>query len=184
VEKRRKIKKLCSEIGFKQRERIMSEIEFEKLREASWRRKLTTQEEAALNRYLATHAEARTQWEEESGLNELFGKLPTAPISTNFTARVLQEVQRDAERNSQRKHGIFHWIRFNWLPRIAFASLLLCGGIVSVHQIRVAQRTQIARDIATVSSAATVPQQWLEDFEAIDHLSQPPIDNELLAALE
>jgi anti-sigma factor RsiW len=183
VEKRRKIKKLCSEIGFKQRERNMSEIEFEKLREASWRRKLTAQEEAALNRYLATHAEARTQWEEESGLNELFGKLPTAPVSTNFTARVLQTVEREAV-SARRERGIFRWIRFNWLPRIAFASLLLCGGIVSVHQIRVAQRTQIARDIATVSSAATVPQQWLEDFEAIDHLSQPPIDNELLAALE
>ena len=161
----------------------MNEIEFEKLKEASWRRKLTAQEEAALNNHFARHAEARTQWEEESGLSELLDKLPDAPVSTNFTARVLQEVQREAGPRFGREHGILRWPRFNWLPKIAVASLIVCGGFVSLQQYK---RTKIAHDLVAVSSAATatLPQQWLEDFDAISRLSQPPVDNELLAALQ
>ena len=161
----------------------MNEIEFQKLKEASWRRKLTAQEKTALNHHFGAHSEARTQWEEEAGLSELLGKLPDAPVSTNFTTRVLQEVQRDAGQNRTHRHGFFHWLRFNWLPRIAIASLVVSGGFFSIQQY---QRTQIAHDVATVSSAAAaaLPQQWLEDFDAINRLSQPPVDNELLAALQ
>jgi len=161
----------------------MNEIEFEKLKETSWRRKLTAQEKAALNSYLAAHSQARTEWEEEAGLSEWLGRLPDAPVSTNFTARVLQEVEREAARNSRREHGIFHWLRFNWLPRMAVASLVVCGGLISLQQYK---RTQIAQDVAAVSSAATatLPQQWLEDFDAISRLSLPSVDNELLAALQ
>lgn len=159
----------------------MNEAEFEKLKEASWRRKLTAQEEAALNSFLAAHFDERIQWEQESALNQTLAKLPDAPVSTNFTARVLQEIERDSTSVLPRQHGIFHWLKFNWIPRFAAVTLLVGGGFVSLQQYH---RTQIARDVATVSSAATVPPQWLQDFDAINRLSQPPIDNELLAALQ
>jgi len=40
----------------------------------------------------------------------------------------------------------------------------------------------LARDVATISQAV-VPQEWLQDFEAINRLSHPSVDEELLAAL-
>ena len=161
----------------------MNEMDFQKLKETSWRRRLTTREKAALNSYFAVHPEARTQWEDESELSDLLGKLPDAPVSTNFTARVLQESQRGERWNSPIGHGAFHWLRFNWMPRIALASLVVFIGLLSLQQYK---RTQIALDVAAVSSAATaaLPQQWLEDFDAIRSLSPQPVDNELLAALQ
>ena len=159
----------------------MNDAEFEKLKEASWRRKLTAQEKIALNEHLATHFDERIQWNEESSLNQLLGKLPDAPVSTNFTARVLQAVERDSSSASRRERGLFHWLKFNWLPRIAVVTLLVCGGFVTVQQHK---RTQIAQDVAAVSNAAILPPQWLQDFDAINGLSQPPVDNELLAALQ
>lgn len=156
----------------------MNEAEFQKLKEASWRRKLTAEEQAALD----NHLEERFSWEEEAALNQLIGKLPDAPVSTNFTARVLQAVERESATVPRaRERGLVHWFRMNWLPRIAIPAFLIFGGIISVQQYK---RTQIANDVAVVSSAATVPPQWLEDFDAISRLSQPPVDHELLAALE
>ena len=160
----------------------MNEIEFEKLREASWRRKLTAREEAALRTYLAMHAAARPRWEEEASLNEFLGKLPDAPVSNNFTSRVLQAVERENSPGASR-HGVFDWIRFSW-PRIAVASALIGAAVFSVNQYRAVKRTEIARDIVTMSQAATVPQEWLQDFDAINRLSRPPVDDALLAALQ
>lgn len=160
----------------------MSQSEFDKLKEAGWRRKLTAEEEAALNEFLESHFEERLQWQDESGLNELLAALPDAPVSSNFTAQVLNAVEREARAANRRSgRGVLHWLRFNWLPRIAAVILLVCGGAISLQQHR---RAEIARDVAAVSSVAAVPPQWLQDFDAINRLSQPPIDNELLAALQ
>ncbi len=160
----------------------MNEIEFTNLIEQSWRRKLTEREEILLSDHLSSNPEARTQWEEESGLSQLLGKLPKTPVSTNFTAGVLQVVERETA--LAQRERFFHRPKFNWLPRIAIASAFVGGVIFSVHQYRSVQRKEIARDIAAVSQAATLPPEWLQDFEAINHLSQPPVDDELLAALK
>lgn len=160
----------------------MNEIEFEKLRQAGWRRKLTAQEKAVLRAYLSLHAAVRADWEEESGLNEFLAKLPDAPVSSNFTSRVLQAVERETSASAPHR-GVFHWIKFSW-PRVAVASALLGVAFFSVSQYRAVKRTQIARDIVTMSQAATVPQEWLQDFDAINRLSRPPVDDALLAALQ
>jgi hypothetical protein len=94
-------------------------------------------------------------------------------------------VEREADLAERPSVGIFDWLRFNWVPRVAIASVLVGAGIISVQQIREAsKREQIARDVAAVSSAATLPPQWLQDFDAINVLSQPSVDEELLAALQ
>ena len=160
----------------------MNEIEFKNLIEQSWRRKLTPREGILLSDYLSSNAEARTQWEEEAGLSQLLGKLAETPVSTNFTARVLQAVERDA--TPAQREGFFQRPKFNWLPRIAMASAFVFAAIFSVQQYRSGQRTEMARDVAAVSQAANMPPQWLQDFDAINHLSQPPVDDELLAALK
>jgi hypothetical protein len=162
----------------------MNEIEFEKLIHESWRRKLTPEEEGALRAYFATRAELQAEWERDSALNQLLVSLRNAPVATNFTSRVLLVVAQH-DRESQRNRGsFFHWPRLSLLPRIAIGSAFVCAAVFSVQQYRSVQRTQFAHDIAAVSQAATVPQEWLEDFEAIRHLSQPRVDNELLAALQ
>lgn len=167
----------------------MNEIEFQKLMEESWRRKLAPPEEAALKTYLATHFDARALWEEESGLNQSLAKLPDIPVSTNFTSRVLQAVERDLAHAARSEGGIVPWLKLNWLPRVAIVSLFAYAGFISVQQYSTAKRTEmarteIARDVAAVSSAAAFPQEWLRDFDAINRLSQPPVDDELLAALQ
>lgn len=162
----------------------MSENEFQNLIEASWRRALTAQEEAALKEYLAVHSEARMILDEELALSCVVRALPDVPVSTNFTSRVLQAVERDTMPSARATQGVISWLKRNWIPRIAIASLFVCAGFVSVQEYRTSKRTEIARDIAAVSGAATFPQEWLQDFDAINRLSQPPVDNELLAALE
>ena len=162
----------------------MNEMEFKELREASWRRRLTAGEEDALHAYLAGRVEKRMQWEDELSLTELLGKLPEASVSTNFTTRVLQAVERDVASERRRDRGIFDRLKLNWLPRIAVASVFICAAVFSVIQYRANQRAEIAHDIAAVSQAATVPQEWLQDFEAINRLSQPRVDDVLLAALQ
>ncbi len=162
----------------------MSENEFQNLMEVSWRRPLTSQEERTLKNFLTAHPAARVIWEEDLALNRMVARLPDAPVSTNFTAQVLQAVARETAREVRQKPGIISWLKRNWIPRIAIAGLFICAGLVSVQEYRAVKRAQLARDVAAVSSAATFPQGWLEDFDAINRLSQPPVDNELLAALE
>jgi len=161
----------------------MNESEFNKLKETSWRRKLTPREEAALADFLAGHLEERSGWESDLRLNQMLNGLPDAPVSSNFTSQVVHAVERDVLESSPHstRKSFAHWLRSNWLPRVALAALLLGGGVFSVQQYK---RVQVAHDIAAVSSVASIPPQWLQDFDAINRLSQPPIDDELLAALQ
>ncbi|MEO6034347.1 MAG: hypothetical protein ABIQ35_03745 [Verrucomicrobiota bacterium] len=149
---------------------------------ASWRRTLTPLEMAACQSFLAAHPAARAKWDEETNLSELLAKLPDAPLSSNFTSRVMQIVERERPARSG-KESIFARLKFNW-PRIAVASALAVAAVFSMNQYRVAQRTEIAHDIVAVSQVAIVPQEWLQDFDAINRLSRPPVDDELLAALQ
>ena len=161
----------------------MNEIEFEKLRETSWRRNLTADEAAAVRSYLAMNPAARAGWEEESSLNEFLGQVPDVPVSSNFTARVLQAVEGEISRSAPRPRGVFGWVKLRW-PRIAAASAMAFVIAFSAFQYRELKREQMARDIVAMSQAAKVPQEWLQDFEVINRLSQPPVDEELLAALQ
>ena len=55
---------------------------YHRLRELSWRRKLTDSEEAELRAWLAAHPEAQAGWEVEAELNQALGRLPDAPVSS------------------------------------------------------------------------------------------------------
>ncbi len=76
---------------------------YNRLRELSWRRKLTGAEEAELRAWLAAHPDAQADWEAEAGLNAALGRLPDAPVPSNFTARVLQAVEREAAAELRRQ---------------------------------------------------------------------------------
>ena len=109
---------------------------YNRLRELSWRRKLTAAEAAELQAWLAAHPEARADWEAEAGLNEALGRLPDAPVPSNFTARVLQAVEREAAAELRRRRTWQVWLRWRWLPKAAVAAVVLGAGLVSYQQVK------------------------------------------------
>lgn len=161
-----------------------------RLREQSWRRELTEAEEAKMRAYLADHPEARADWEVEAALSQVLNHLPDAPLASNFTARVLQAVQWESARPTHTHEAWrskFWWWSLGWMRKAAVVVLVLGLGLVSLHGYQRAQRAKlVARSIATVSGVITVSSpENLEDFDAIQRLSQtPPADKELLALLQ
>jgi negative regulator of sigma E activity len=174
-----------SEHRFLIKSEIMKDNELHsKLRESSWRRKLTEAEQAGLRAYLAANPDARADWEMESALNAALTRLPDAPVPSNFTARVLQAVERE----EARPHG-WSW-RWNWhtlVPRVAFAAVVITfTGLAFHHHEIYSQRVALARSVAFVTKGQPVPSpEALENFDAIRRMSQPQhADDELLALMQ
>ena len=160
---------------------------YNRLRELSWRRKLTDAEEAQLRALLAARPEAQADWDTEASLNAVLGRLPDVPVPSNFTARVLQTVEREAAaelRQGERKWQF--WRRLRWLPKAAFAAVVLGTGLVSYHQIQAARFAEYAHSVAAVSNVSSVPSpEILKDFNAIQASNPTALpDEQLLAALK
>src|SRR5436305_71214 len=68
---------------------------FERFREISWQRALTDRERAELEAWLNGRPEFRAEWEAELALSVSLAKLPEPAVPSNFTARVLQAVERE-----------------------------------------------------------------------------------------
>ena len=160
---------------------------YNRLRELSWRRRLTAPEEAELRAWLAAHPEARAEWEAEAGLNATLSRLPDAPVSGNFTARVLQAVEREAVADLQPREG--RWLTWpwrRWLPRLAFATVIVGAAFVSYQKVDASSRRKLAESVAMVSSVSSLPSpDILKDFDAIQALNlTPPPDEELLLVFQ
>jgi hypothetical protein len=117
-------------------------------------------------------------------LRELLSRLPDVPMPSNFTARVLQAVDLEESRRSRRWN--FNW---NWhmlLPRIAVASAVLVFAGLTFHHYEInAQRTALARNVALLAEAQPLPSvDALKNFDAIQRMSQPHADEDLLALLQ
>lgn len=163
----------------------------EQMRELSWRPTLTAAQQSQLDAWLAAHPEARADWEAEAGLNEALGRLPDVPVASNFTARVLQEVEREMlaeERRNRAGRGFWGgWTR--WLPRAATVAAVLGLGLLSYNQVQVNKRARLAQSLAAVSTVGTIPSpEILRDYDAIEALSQasatPAADEELLKLMQ
>jgi hypothetical protein len=155
-----------------------------KLRELSWRRKLTDAEQAELRTYLAAHPEAQADWEMETALGEALARLPDAPVPSNFTARVLQAVERETAQQARA-------LRWNWslrvlLPRVAAVAVVAGLGVFSYQRYEVARHTALARHLVGVYDAEHAPStDVLADFDPIRRLNpSPPPDPDLLALLK
>ena len=159
---------------------------YNRLRETSWRRELTDAERAELRAFLASHPEAQADWETESGLNAGLKRLPDAPVSSNFTARVLQAVELEsaaAERERPRVMTRTWWWRV-FLPRTAVALVVVVAGWFGYERYQVEQRQKMAEGLAVVATVQKLPSaKVLEDFEAIRGLSSTPAADEELLAL-
>jgi negative regulator of sigma E activity len=120
----------------------------------------------------------------EARLTQALARLPDAPVSSNFTARLMQAVELEESRRSRRWR--FGW---NWhalLPRIAVtaAVVLFAGLTIRQHELT-ARRTAFARNVAMVAGSQPLPSEdALKNFDAIQRMSQPRADDQLLALLQ
>ena len=156
----------------------------QRLMEALWRRKLTAAEEADLAEWLAKHPESREGWKMEAALSGLLAEMTPAPVSSNFTARVLQEIQRDVLAAGSRRGTNAGWRA--WLPRLAFGAGLVVAGSSSYHFVRAAHHSRMVDGVAMVSQVASLPSvEILQDFDAIRAMDRAPgADEELLHILQ
>jgi anti-sigma factor RsiW len=172
----------------------MNELEYKRLREISWRRKLTAEEEVRLQPYLVAHPEAQPEWEDEAALSQALEQLPNVPLSSNFTAQVLQLVdleEASAERRSKLTRDWRWWIN-HLIPRIALGVLTVSLGALGLLQYQKHSFEERAQNAGAFSSqlevaSSRVPAEMWQDFEAIRRLSTPvsaSADDELLAALK
>jgi ferric-dicitrate binding protein FerR (iron transport regulator) len=161
---------------------------YNRLREASWRRKLTGAEAAELQTWLAAHPEEQADWETEAGLNEFLERLPSVPVPSNFTARVLQAAER-VEAAGVRQRTV-SWRAWRWWPRLgsatACAGILVSVSCISYHHFRQVRRTELARGVEAVTEVSSLPSpEILKDFDAIRAMpASPGADLELLALLK
>jgi len=132
-------------------------------------------------------------------------------VPGNFTARVLQAAEREAAAEQRRSGWIWGgWPRLRWLPKAAFAAVILGAGLVSYHQIQAARLREYGSsvavvsdvlepllaaepaDVAHVNSVAAVSDvsslpgpEILKDYDAIRASNPPTIpDEQLLAVLQ
>lgn len=164
----------------------MNEARYKQLREAAWRRPLTSPEQAELQAWLAAHTEARSDWEIETALSSALIRLPDMPVPSNFTTRVLQQIERDTV--GQATPGRF-WLGLDWrrwLPRTVAGACAAVVIVVGLQFHHASNRAKLARSVVAVSSVApTLSPDALADFESIRRLSPAPgADTELLALLQ
>jgi hypothetical protein len=161
------------------------------LLEQSWRGKLSPSEEQQLMTWLAGHPDGKPDWEAEAGLNEILGRLPDAPMPSNFTARVLKAVEVEVLISSRgNREGRFWSWRHVWLPRLGFAAVLVGAAAMSYQEGAAVRRASLAKSaaesVAVLSDVSSLPSpEVLTNFDAIYALNQtPPADEELLALLK
>src|SRR5688572_22027088 len=122
----------------------MNDEIYNQLLQMSWRRRLTSDEEAQLRAWLAAHPEAQAEWEEEALLNQQLERLPKAPLASNFTAQVMQKLDAELAREDRaQRPGRMHipWRRL--LPRFASALLIAFLAGTGVVQYREYKHTQM-----------------------------------------
>jgi negative regulator of sigma E activity len=121
--------------------------------------------------------------DEPQELRELLSRLTDAPVSSNFTARVMQAVELEEARRLRR----WNFLAWNWhalLPRAAVAAVMVTAAGFTFYQHEIDNRRfELAQNVALVTQAQPLPSvDALQNFDAIQRMSQPAhADEELLA---
>jgi hypothetical protein len=120
----------------------------------------------------------------QNELREMLSRLPDAPVASNFTARVMRQIDLEESRRAHKLSFIFNWRVF--LPRAAVAGVaVLFAGLILQHHEMNTQRATLAKNVALVAETPMPDVDALKNFDAIQRMSQPAhADNELLALLQ
>jgi hypothetical protein len=150
------------------------------LRELVWRRKLTAAEQAGLG----AQPEVQADLEIESCLSEALARLPDAPMPSNFTTRVLQAVELESAVRPRTTR--WTWIWRVLVPRVAVVAVVITFTSLGIHHYELnARHAALARNVVLVAEAQSLPSvDALKNFNAIQRMSQPRADDELLVLLQ
>ncbi len=170
----------------------MNEVRNDELVELSLRRELTPEEMSRLEAHFAAHPEARGKWEDERVLSRALQSLPDVPVSSNFTALVLQAL--DVEKKRDARRAPFHggdWLR-RFLPRLGWAAAAVLIASLVIQGVRTARHAEFAKDVSFAAGGLAKvpnPEILLQDFDAIHELGQVSTlstssDDELLRVLQ
>lgn len=167
----------------------MNQSEYDQLKEKSWRGKLTPAEEVELRTWLAEHPELAEDWQWEANLTEAMRRLQDAPVPGNFTARVLQAVQREAAAQDRPSVPTWKLILHSFVPRAAVAAVLLGVGLFTYHELRertVERRVELVQGVRVVAGVPSLPgPEILTNFDTIRQMGTTPgPDPELIALLK
>lgn len=155
----------------------MDNSEYQRLRELAWRKGIKDPLEPIQSQ------QVQQELREERQLTRCLNGLVNAPVSSNFTARVLQAAIKPAA-----PRRLTWWQRLalpKWAPRLAMGALMVSLGVFTVQQYKSAQNMRRAQDLASVSQLAQLSDvDWLDNFETINRMSQvQAADDELLNSL-
>lgn len=157
---------------------------YQRLRETGWRRALTDAEQSELRAWLATHPEAAADIEREATLNAALAKSPDAPLSSNFTARVMAAIeQAEAVQRRATSRPQSNWWRV-FIPRFAVAALVVVGVTLSYRHNTAVQRMELSNAAQQIAGARELSDMTvIEDFETIRSLNpaEASVDENLLA---
>jgi anti-sigma factor RsiW len=164
----------------------MKEPPENRLRETAWRRPLTAAEQDDLRAWLAAHPDAQADWEAERGLNAALRTLPDAPVPSNFTARVLEQIEREPAAERARTPTRLGLVLHNWLPRFAVGVVAAGAVLASAQLYATANRAKVGQSVALLSAVTPAPPlDSLGDFDSIRKLGPAQgADTELLALLQ
>jgi anti-sigma-K factor RskA len=117
----------------------------------------------------------------QNELSQMLSQLPDAPVASNFTARVMQQIDLEESRRSHKWDFILNWHAF--LPRAAVATVaIVFAGLTLQHHELNSQRAMLAKNVALVAGTPMPSVDALKNFDAIQRMSQPAhADDELLA---
>jgi len=170
----KKIMQLCATGGFQLK---AMENEPSNLHESLWRRKPTDAERAQVRSQPDLAAEAR--------LTAALGRTANVPVASNFTARVMDAIEREEQQTARARGWRWSW-RF-LVPRVAVAAAVLIFSGVSIQRYEASSyRHQMVRTVAMVATDKSAPSvDTLKDWEAIRRMSQSAhADGDLLAAFQ
>lgn len=158
---------------------------YQRLRELSWRRPLTTAETAELSTWLAAHPDAHPDAEAERTLTQALARLPDAPVPSNFTGRVWQTIEREQATPGRATRPRVAWWWRVFLPRVALAAVVLVAGLLVYRHHQDEQQTEFVKSFLAVASPSLADPKVMEDFDVICQLSPPSaVDEELLSLME
>jgi hypothetical protein len=169
----------------------MNQLEYKRLREIGWKRKLSAEEEISIQAYLVAHPEDQADWEDDQTLTHVLDRLPNAPLPSNFTAQVMLALDLEiaAEARKARPTRDWRWWLHQFFPKAALGLLTVSLGVLGMTQYRNHLREEMMHKTVELTHVASVlpeAEMW-QDFEAIRRLntSVPAAsDDELLAALK
>ncbi len=167
----------------------MSETEYQKLLNIRLQRKLTGAEDRRLEELASQHPEIRDHLDEEMRLSGLLDRLPDAPLSSNFTARVVEAARlSELPGSAARRRKLFGWLPMRWVHAATVGAMALAVAWIVQDQRQMTMRAELAGDLSVITSVAIAPNAEIDaltHFDEINRLGEQPIvDDELLAALE